>query len=196
MLFKSDDIYNNNHCDNPSEGLVNTAESISVSGKFRFIQNEKLKRLSVAIGSIDPICSTYFRTDGAWSTIDIIGYLLEQCGCSDIYFSTWSIGPDAIRAFHEWKESGAVKIASGIVDEGFRNRKPDIFHQALNTFDQLKFFKSHAKVAVIKGDIMSVTLMGSANMTRNPRTEVGIIIPGDQIAEKNIQWIMEAKSYE
>jgi len=183
MLFKSMDIT----ASDPKE----SADSIKLETGFKFLEGKKLNQISQKIGKLEPNISIFFKTDGAWSAIDLIEYLLQQTGAADIYFSTWSIGPEALRFYSHWLTSGLVKSAVGIIDEGFRNRKPDLYHQAINTFSSLKFSKSHAKVTIIKGENLSLTLMGSANLTRNPRTEVGVIIVNDDLAQRNINWIME-----
>lgn len=183
MLFKSTDI--------TSSATKESADSLKMETGFKFLDGKKLIQIDQNIGRLQSDISIFFKTDGAWSAIDLIEYLLQQTGAADIYFSTWSIGPEALRYYSHWLTSGLVKSAVGIIDEGFRNRKPDLYHQAINTFSSLKFSKSHAKVTVITGENLSLTLMGSANLTRNPRTEVGVIIVNDDLAQKNINWIME-----
>lgn len=187
MLFKIEDI-------GSTEKMSNAADSLSIQSNFKYLEGKKLKQLADHIGILSKHQSVFFKTDGAWSAIDLIEYLLQQTGPADIYFSTWSIGPEALRYYSNWMQSGLVKSATGIIDEGFRNRKPDLYHQAINTFSSLKFSKSHAKVTVITGNNLSLTLMGSANLTRNPRTEVGVIIVNDELAISNIKWIMEGIS--
>jgi len=189
MLFKSTELQENKPIENGK-----AAESLTISNNFRFLEGDKLAKLEQKIGTLYGGRSLYFKTDGAWSAIDLIEYCLAQSGPSNVYFSTWSIGPEAIRHFNEWQKNGQIMSIFGIIDEGFRNRKPDLFEQAKQAFPNLKFTKSHAKVTIIQGERLSITLMGSANMTKNPRTEVGVIIVDRSLADSNIQWILNSVS--
>lgn len=133
--------------------------------------------------------SIYFMTDGAWSNIDLIESLLSISGPAEIYFCTWSISIDAIRKFTEWQTSGLIKSLHVIMDQGIRNRKPEIHQQASVAFKNLRLIKCHAKVAVITNDKYSFVVMGSANLTNNPRKEAGLIVRSEEIATANIQWM-------
>lgn len=189
MLFKLNDLKKAS-----AVAETKTADSLAIGGKFIFLEGDKLSKLSAKIGELHIGKSIYFKTDGAWSAIDLIEYCLSQTGASNVYFSTWSIGPEAIRCFNEWQKKGLVKSIFGIIDEGFRNRKPDLFEQAKQAFPTLRFSKSHAKVTVIQSEKLSITLMGSANMTKNPRIEVGVVIVDQVLAEENIKWILNSIS--
>lgn len=190
MLFSSLEIRK----DSPE--ILKNADSISLNKSFVFVDGDKRKLLTEKIGLITKDKSVFFKTDGAWSMIDLVGHTLEQSGPAEIHFATWSIGPEAIRNFIHWQEIGTITSIYGVIDEGFRNRKPDLFHQAKAAFASLKFYKSHAKLVIIKSESHQVTIMGSANLTRNPRTETGIIICDQALADANIKWIMEGSGYE
>lgn len=148
------------------------------------------------VGEIFPMCkdlkenhSIYFMTDGAWSNIDIIECLLSITGPAAISFCTWSISIDAIRKFTEWQASGAIKNLQVIMDQGIRNRKPEIHQQATVAFKNLRLIKCHAKVCVITNERYSFVVMGSANLTNNPRKEAGLIVRSQEIAIANLQWM-------
>lgn len=189
MLFKSTDLNEVKPIENGK-----TAESLTISNNFSFLEGDKLSAFKDKIGELYQGKSIYFKTAGAWSAINLIDYCLSKCGPSNIYFSTWSIGPEAIRHFSAWQRAGLVLSIFGIIDEGFRNRKPDLFEQAKLAFPNLKFTKSHAKVTVIESKNYSITIMGSANMTQNPRIEVGVMIVDKTLADSNIQWILNSIS--
>lgn len=162
-----------------------------ITGLNKFASGEDLKLIRNTIGELTPNSSVFFMTNGAWSNINILEYILELTGPADVFFSTWSISADAIRKFTSWKEAGTIRNVSAVMDIGIRNRKPELYQQAIAAFTTLKFSKCHAKVAVIIGDVGAYTIMGSANLTRNPRREVGIITTDLSIALSNAQWIKE-----
>lgn len=148
------------------------------------------------VAEIYPLCknlkekqSIYFMTDGAWSNIDIIECLLSITSPANVSFCTWSISTDAIRKFTEWQASGVIKSLNVIMDQGIRNRKPEIHQQATVAFKNLRLIKCHAKVCVITNERYSFVLMGSANLTNNPRKEAGLIVRCQEIATANLHWM-------
>ena len=194
MLFSSADISTGEIA--PDVSQSKKANSIGLKKEFIFLNGDKRKALSDKVGVISSDVSIFFKTDGAWSMIDLVAHLLEQTGPADVHFATWSIGPEALRSFNHWQETGLILSVHGVIDEGFRNRKPDLFYQAKSTFTTLKFYKSHAKLVIIQSETHDITIMGSANLTKNPRTETGIIIRDTKLAQANIDWIMEGSGYE
>lgn len=160
-------------------------------GELAFLSGDKMTVIAQAIRDLDQQSNIFFLTDGAWSNIDLIGYILDFTGPANLYFTTWSIAADTITKLGSWKENGQVLSMHAILDQGIRNRKPEILQQAIGTFTNLKLIKIHAKVTVIQNEQYSVVLMGSANFTKNPRKEIGMIIKSKQLADANINWILE-----
>lgn len=181
-LFKMEDVNpskNNDH--QPIAGL----EDLDI----HFAYGEKLAMISPLIENLKDGQGIYFMTDGAWSNIDIISKLLELIGRCSIDFCTWSISTDAIRKFTEWQEIGLISELNVLLDQGIRNRKPEIYQQATAAFKNLSLLKCHAKVAVLQNETYSFCIIGSANFTNNPRKEAGLIIRQKNIADQNINWI-------
>ncbi|MGY4385651.1 hypothetical protein ACVWYN_002697 [Pedobacter sp. UYP24] len=183
-LFKSADL----------KEMEEVASYLSLAvevGKTSFITDKKKDALQKAIGNIDQWQSLFYVTDGAWSNIDVLEYLLEKTGPANVYFSSWAISSDAIRRFQYWQQNGIIKNTYAIFDQGIRNRKPELFQEALAAFKNLRLLKCHAKLLVVEGERYKITLMGSANMTSNPRKETGIILRDMFLADHSINWIME-----
>lgn len=156
-----------------------------------FLSGDKMSVIADAIGDLDHGNNIFFLTDGAWSNIDLIGYILNTTGPARLFFTTWSIAADTISKLGAWKDNGQLFSIHAILDQGIRNRKPEILQLAMGTFANLKLTKIHAKVTVIQNEKYSVVLMGSANFTKNPRKEIGMIIKSRQLADANIKWILE-----
>ena len=150
---------------------------------------DKISKLSPLLNDLCEGHCIYFMTDGAWSNIDIVKKLIDICGPCSMDFCTWSISTDAIRKFTQWQQDGLITDLHVLLDQGLRNRKPEIFQQAILTFKNLKLLKCHAKVAVLQNEHFSFTIIGSANFTNNPRKEAGMIIRNRAIANDNIAWI-------
>jgi len=160
-------------------------------GQTKVLSADNVESIQMIIGELPENGSVFFMTKGAWNNIRLIEYLLQYSGPAEVFLSTWSISEEAIRNLVSWKGSGLITGLTVVLDEGVRNRKPEICQQAIAAFPQLKFAKCHAKVAVIMGAQRVFTLMGSANFTRNPRRETGIIITDIEVALANAGWIRE-----
>lgn len=170
-----------------------TDKSYSLEFQYQgsFVNGTSKKELEKTINELKKDFCKFFRTDGAWSNIELLEFILLQTGPANVHLCTWSISEEAIRRFSVWKETGQIKDLYTIIDNGLRNRKPEIYQSAVAMFGNLKFDALHAKLTIIESDTHMITLLTSANYTKNPRTEAGIIIWNDDLAKDNIKWIKE-----
>jgi len=185
-LFSNSDI----EILSPGE-TAGAASAAGVAAVQQYVTGETLDLIGKTIGSLRPGESIFFKTDGAWSNIELLEFILMQTGPADVYFTTWSISSEAIARFTSWRQQGIINNLVTILDTGIRNRKPEIYQQALGAFPVLKMAACHAKVTVIRSTRHEITLMGSANYTKNPRIETGMITWDKTLAEENISWIQE-----
>jgi hypothetical protein len=143
------------------------------------------------IGEIMLNQTIHYASMGDWSTHDLIFYILKQNGPSRVYFTTWSISEYAVRQLYYFVESGLILELKGIFD--YRNgiHKPAELQLLKNITTDIKPAKCHAKVTVIENDRMGIAVVGSANFTRNPRIEAGVICTLREVAEFHKAWILE-----
>src|SRR5690554_4232599 len=87
-----------------------------------FLSDDKLTTIKKAIGNLDDHSTVFFLTDGAWSNIQLIEYILLYTGPANVFFTTWSIAADTIRCLNALKESGKILTIFAILDQGIRNR--------------------------------------------------------------------------
>lgn len=167
-----------------------TAESIEFDSQADFVSAPELEIVKNKIGVLQPGKSVWFKTDGAWSNYHLLEYILQITGPAMVYFTTWAISEIAITKFLNWKSSGQIIDVYAVIDAGLRNRKPQVFQQANNAFQNLKIAHCHAKATVVESGTHHITFIGSANYTRNPRKEVGVILWDKTIADANKNWII------
>lgn len=170
-------------------GTDSTA-GLRFSPKKSLAMTESKKAIRKHLGDLQMGDSLFFMTDGAWSNIQVLEYLLQITGPANVFFTTWSISAEALSSFAAWTDAGQIQSLHAVLDQGLRNRKPDIYQQALATLKQLRIAKCHAKVTVIRNADWGIALIGSANYTRNPRKEAGVIVCDEEIADGNIEWIL------
>lgn len=168
-----------------------TAEAIKFDSGNEFISASELEAIRNKIGQIQEGQSIWFKTDGAWSNYHLLEYILQITGPALVYFTTWSISEIAITKFLNWKSSGHIIDIYAVIDAGLRNRKPEIYHRAVKAFPNLKIAHCHAKATVIESGTHHIAFIGSANYTKNPRKEVGVVIWSKEIADANKNWILD-----
>lgn len=160
-------------------------------GSETFTARERLDNIEKYIADLQPGQSCCYLTYGAWSSIELLEHLLNKSGPAAVYFSTWSISAEAIARAAAWHNTGVITDLHVLLDAGLRNRKPDLFQQALGSFPKLKITAIHAKVTVVQNELYNLVVIGSPNYTKNPRIETGVIIHNKDVADFNIKWMLE-----
>ena len=138
--------------------------------------------------------SVHYASLGDWSTHDLLFFLLEQTGSAKVYFTTWAISEYAIRQLYQFIEHGLILELKGIFD--YRNgiRKPAELQFLQKITTDIKAAKCHAKVTVIENDNWGISVVGSANYTRNPRIEAGVLCCDKTVAAFHRDWILKELS--
>ena len=115
-------------------------------------------------------------TDGRWSMHELIGGVLDRTGPARLTVATWTVKEAPLRALKTLQERGQIVRLVGIVDSRNEGTNADAYHYARRFFDQVVKVHNHAKIAVIQNERWSVSIVGSANLTKNPRREAGVIL--------------------
>jgi len=182
-LFKLDKAEDKVILKPQSVAIVNMGINCSFIGK----SNQKISDI---IGDIVQGQTTHYASLGDWSTHDLLFYLLRITGAARVYFTTWAISEFAIRQLYLLIESGLILELRGIFD--YRNgiHKTAELEFLRNITTEIKAAKCHAKVTVIENDTWGIAIVGSANYTRNPRIEAGVICADKEIAAFHRTWIL------
>jgi len=186
-LFSTEDLAKKKP-DRPKSGSVPfTGSNLLTIGKA----NEKLHQV---FGKVIEGQSVHYASLGDWSTHDLLFFLLEQTGPARVYFTTWAISEYAIRQLYQFIEHGLILELKGIFD--YRNgiRKPAELQFLQKITTDIKAAKCHAKVTVIENDNWGISVVGSANYTRNPRIEAGVLCCDKTVAAFHRDWILKELS--
>ena len=186
-LFSTEDLAKKKP-DRPKSGSIPFAGSnLLTIGKA----NEKLHQV---FGQVTDGQSVHYASLGDWSTHDLLFFLLEQTGPARVYFTTWAISEYAIRQLYQFIEHGLILELKGIFD--YRNgvRKPAELQFLQKITTDIKAAKCHAKVTVIENDNWGISVVGSANYTRNPRIEAGVLCCDKTVAAFHRDWILNELS--
>jgi hypothetical protein len=163
--------------------------SVSVSGSTFCRIGKANAKLQEVFGAFGQNQILPFVSLGDWSTHDLLFFLLEQTGPARVYFTTWAISEYAIRQLYNLIEQGMILELKGIFD--YRNgiRKPAELQFLENISTEIKPAKCHAKVTVLENDYWGISIIGSANYTRNPRIEAGVLFTLKEVAAFERNWI-------
>lgn len=143
------------------------------------------------LGGIDFNVNTHYVTLGHWSNHELLQFLLEIVGPSEVFLATWSMSEPAAVKLLAMIDNGLITSLKGILDFRTKNRHPQAFQLAQSLFVDLHMTASHCKVTVIKNEKYTITINGSANYTNNPRIESGVITADPKVGQFHINWIQQ-----
>ncbi len=163
--------------------------ALVTEGKSLFRIGRACKVLKEVIGTIEKEKTIHVVTNGQWNSYELFEYILYRTGPAKVFMSTWAITEQPMRALMHLKDSGYIRELNCIFDERIGKQNPRAFQFVQQLVDNLKLAKCHAKVSVIMNEDWAVTVMGSANWTKNPRMEAGVICSERAVGEFYSGWI-------
>lgn len=125
------------------------------------------------VGAIVPGLELCGVTNGQFSMIDLVEYVLHQIGPADLALSTWTTGiydeGQAVRFY----QNGLLRSARFLVDPLIFERRPESVGPMVGAFGVGAFraVNTHAKFAVLSNERFAVTIRGSMNLNKNTRLE-------------------------
>lgn len=150
---------------------------------------KSLLSLQSTIGELRHDESIQFATGGRWSLHHLLEYLLLKTGPAKVWMTTWTITEEPMRALLDLIKQGLITELNAVLDYRIERRKPEAFQLASNIISRIKLTKCHAKVLVVRNEVWAVTVLGSANFSKNPRIEAGVIFTDRKSAEFHARWI-------
>jgi len=141
------------------------------------------------IGKIEKGVNIHAVSEGEWSLHNTISHVIDEIGPCDLWVATWSISEDAVRQLVRMRLDGRVRKFMMLADWRVRHRRPEAAGLVRSNSDKVRVGNCHAKAAVLLNDEFSVSIVTSANLTNNPRTEVYVITEDEKIAAFHRTWI-------
>ncbi len=152
----------------------------------------QLDRLQTLIPGISPGQSIHVVAAGQWCNFDLLEHLGNLVGPAELWLSTWGISDPGVRAIDRMLKRGIVTTCNALVDNhtAIQHSGATAFLRDVST--NFGVLKCHAKAYVLLGDQLAVSLITSANLTRNPLLEAGVVTESRPIAEFHRDWIGRA----
>lgn len=152
-------------------------------------ETKQRNTLDQCFGEFQPGVTLKFFTDGAWSMHHLVQYFLEQIGPSELVISTWTLTENPARILLNLKDACLIKALHCLFDYRIQDRSPKSYQLIESFADTIKLTKCHAKVAAMINDDHGVSIVGSANFSKNKRLEAGTVFTNRDAALFDHDWI-------
>lgn len=163
--------------------------SFSDDGKVNAQPIYVKKELQEVLRDLKQNWSVHYYSKGAWSMHEMLEYLLQITGPADVSLTTWTASETPMRNIIRLIAGGQIRSLTALFDHRIDRRKPKTLQLAMGMNARIGLVKCHAKVLVITNENWAVSVVASANLTRNPRLEAGVICTGRDVAEFHKTWI-------
>lgn len=164
---------------------------ISSGAPSSFVVGKKGVDLSELIGELKRDHHYHIPSLGNWSSHHMLLYLLSITGPATVYLTSWAITEEPLRMILKAIEDRKILDLHCIFDNRVKLGGPQAYQLAKANFVNMKLTKCHAKVMVIENDDWCISVVGSANLSRNPRIECYVICTVDKISRYHKEWILE-----
>lgn len=172
-MFNFDDLGKKTPKDLITAAMITTADNIISA------ESNSLKEIIGIISTGKAIC---YVTKGRWSAHDLLAHILTMTGPSDVWFTSWSMTPKPIEDVIMMVKDGKIRNLSIVLDRRVRTTAPETVALANFHGVKVRFSDIHAKLIVVNGPSMAVTVITSQNMTKNRRVESGVIFADRDIS--------------
>lgn len=105
---------------------------------------------------------------------------------------TYSLTELPARKLAAWKDSKILKELNVLIDFRAKNNYPGVEQMLKNIANSHRYTPIHAKAMVIEHHNWKLCIIGSANWTKNPRFEIGMITADHKIANFMKEWMINA----
>jgi len=131
--------------------------------------------------------------DSGVQLYDLLEWLLKQTGPAEITVITFSISEEFIRKVHMFRKMGLIAKITVLLDFKAIQKTENLIRFAENTFDEIYYAKTHAKIMLLQSTGYQVCVIGSQNATRGNREECELVTTNPIIYENLLESINRLK---
>ena len=110
---------------------------------------------------------------GNWAVHEVLPFLFHHIGPFHLSLATFNVSEESLRPIFFMKEREEIISARFLLDFNVKRHKIDMMFFAKNIADKVRSSYTHMKVILCQNDDIRLSVVGSANMNRNPRHEAG-----------------------
>lgn len=147
--------------------------------------HKKLKKLNNIKSILKPLSPEYIGAylDSGVQLYDLLEWILNQTGPAEITVTTFSISEEFIRKVFQFRKMGLIDKITVILDFKAIQKTENLIRFAENTFDEIYYAKTHAKILLVESSKYRVCVIGSQNATRGNREECELVTTDPVIYE-------------
>jgi hypothetical protein len=157
--------------------------------KKRALESGRQARVAEVVGELNHGETLHVVSAAEWSTHNLIEHITRQTGPIELWLVTWSISEDGVRVMLRLRDNGSIPTMHCLTDWRVLVRNRDAVQLIKHNADSFAVAPCHAKLYVLRNENWAITIMGSANLTNNPRLETAVITEDREIAAFHIDWI-------
>lgn len=154
-----------------------------------FVICKSPEKLQLLLNAIETGKSVHYLSKGDWSMHDLIMQLLKTYNPAELFITTYALREFSVRQIILAQDAGLISSVKMLLDYRAKVRTPEVYQLASQNINKICLMGIHAKVCVLKSAKGSVSIVGSANWTSNPRIECGVVSMNNSLAEFHIGWI-------
>lgn len=133
------------------------------------------KEIEKHIGKLKKNTIYPFVSNGKWAMHDLLIFMLKKTGKAEVFVSTFSISEIALRAINNAVKNGVINSLQCLFDYSIKKNKLNLIYFAKQITSEIYLNANHSKIILIKNKNWKITIIGTANMTTNPKIEAGVI---------------------
>ena len=148
-------------------------KAYKVKKRRRKIQPYCTDSAALHCGDITPGCDIFGLSNGSFSSVDIIDWVLGATGPADVVIATWTAAAGNLTRAESFLRNGKIKSLRFLIDGSFVSRKPEYCSEMVQLFgnDCIRTVGIHAKFVLVKNDLWNIVMNTSMNLTQNKRVE-------------------------
>lgn len=126
----------------------------------------------------------YAFSNGSFSLVDVIDYILEKTGSSEISISSWVASKASIDHIIDFLESNRLSKFRFLMDSGFQRTRRPLYDFIKKEFGEcIALTQNHCKFTVIRNENYNFVIETSANLNKNNRLENFRITEGKEYCD-------------
>ncbi len=113
-------------------------------------------------------------------TLGLLGWILEQTGCADVYVSTFSTSDAFLSGFLRLKRRRLVNHSVLVADLKAAEKTVRLYQLMQNCFDNVYLAMNHSNIMLVQNKRYKVSVISSQNQTYGDRAECTMITTDQQ----------------
>lgn len=163
--------------------------ALSIGGQVSLAKASPGESIADCLGSLKDDQLICMPCHATWSMHHLLAYVLERIGPARTWLTSWTITEAPVRSIVKLQKRGLITDLACLFDARVGKYNANALQLAQRSFTRVGLTSIHAKCLVMINDRWAVTVLSTANITRNKRIELYWIATHRLVAEHHAAWI-------